>query len=82
MGEPTKYGQLQSEAMAEENRVCRQIVRNVSEFGVTERQRLMIIYLLALELEDTERMQVITQTVKDVGGDAFLVSRAVDGPTS
>lgn len=68
------YGELQSEKLADENLVCRQIVREISQFGVTERQRLLIIFLLALEIEDQDRMREITACVKDVAGDELFLS--------
>ncbi len=75
MNEPTMmYGQLQSEKTAEENQICRQVVREISLFGVTERQRLLIIYLLALEVEDIERMRAITSTIKDLCGSELFLS--------
>jgi len=81
--EPVRYGKLPSEKLAEENQTCRQIVKNISEFGVTQRQMTMIIYLLALELENTEQMQVITQTVKELcGKELFLTQQGNDGSTS
>jgi hypothetical protein len=40
------YGQLQSEKIAEENEVCRKIVREIAQFGVTQRQQMYLIYLL------------------------------------
>jgi hypothetical protein len=75
------YGQLQSERLAEENQICRQIVREISLFGITERQRLLVIYLLAMEIEDAERMRAITTLVKDLAGqELFLSGRAEEGP--
>lgn len=68
-----KYGTLNSEKRAEENKLCRQIVREISTLEVSQRQRTMIIYLLALELEDIENMRAITELVKELAGkDLFL----------
>lgn len=78
MNEPVRYGQLKSERLAEENQVCRQIVREISLFGITERQRLMIIYLLALEIEDVERMRSITAFIKELAGKDLFLSGQVE----
>lgn len=73
-----KYGQLKSEKIAEENNVCRQIVRELSLFGITERQRLMIIYLLALEIENSDNMRDLTNFIKDIAGAEMFLSNNVD----
>ena len=74
MSQPVLYGQAQSEKRAEENNVCRQIVREVNNFGISQRQSLMIMYLLASELENVEQMQTLTRTIRDLGGeDLFLI---------
>jgi hypothetical protein len=70
------FGQVSSEKIAEENQTCREIVRTVSEFGVNNRQRLMLMYLLALELDNVEQMQEITAFFKDfVGSEIFLTDK-------
>jgi hypothetical protein len=72
----TMYGQMRSEKAAEERAACRQIVKEIGNYGVTQRQAMFIIYLLALELENVEHMRSITALVKDAGGDElFLVER-------
>lgn len=70
------YGQTQSEKRADENNVCRQIVREVNNFGITQRQTLLLIYLLATELENIEQMKSITKLVRQLGGDELFVSGA------
>ena len=72
------YGQLSSEKMAEENLVCRQIVKEISMLGISERQRTFIIYLLAMELENQEHVQAITAVVKDVTGKNVFLSGQVE----
>jgi hypothetical protein len=74
MTAPTLYGQAQSEKRAEENAVCRQIVREINNFGVSQRQALLVIHLLASELENIEHMRAITKLVRELGGDdLFLI---------
>jgi hypothetical protein len=73
VNDPIRYGQMKSEKMAEENQICRQIVKEISNFGVTQRQSLMIIYLLASELENVEQMQAITKMIRGLGGDELFL---------
>lgn len=70
------YNQTKSEQVAAENEVCRQIIREISNFGVSQRQVLMIMYLLAMELEDVSRMQALTRLIRELGGDEmFLIGK-------
>ena len=67
-----KYGQLNSEKLAEEKLICRQIIKEIHAFGINQRQHLMLIYLLALELENAEYMLSITSLIKELETDAFV----------
>lgn len=42
---------------------CRGIVRTINEFGVSQREKLFLIYLLSLELENRDAMLKISKTV-------------------
>jgi hypothetical protein len=44
---------------------CRGIVRTINQFGISQRQKLFLIYLLALELENRESMLKISRAVAD-----------------
>ena len=44
------YGEMQSEKLAADNKVSHQIVSEINQFGINDRQRWLIIYRLALEL--------------------------------
>jgi len=74
----TMYGKLNSEKLAEENLICRQLVREISLLGITERQKTFIIYLLAQELENHEHAQAITSVVNDVTGKRIFLSGQVE----
>lgn len=77
MTDTVRYGQTDSEKVAEEKQVCRQIVNEITNFGISETQRLFVIYLLALELENVEHMKEMTEHVRALGGrDLFLIDRA------
>ena len=73
------YGQMRSERLAEENKVAREIVREIGNFGVNERQRWLIIYQLALELENIDDLKALTTFVKERKSDAiFIADKDVD----
>ena len=75
MSDAVRYGQMQSEKRAEENEHCRQIVREINlQGGLTQRQTLMLIYLLGSELENVEHMRAVTKLVRELGeGELFLI---------
>tara|TARA_R110002060_G_scaffold26534_1_gene36057 strand:+ start:1615 stop:1848 length:234 start_codon:yes stop_codon:yes gene_type:complete len=60
-----KYGKSKSDSDVEKMILCREIVKEVIDFGVTEDQKLQVIYLLSLELENREKMLGIINLVKD-----------------
>ncbi len=70
---PVMYGQTPGERRADENNVCRQIVKEINNFGITQRQSLVVIYLMALELEDAEKMRSITRLVRELAGDELFL---------
>jgi hypothetical protein len=67
------YGKLQSDRVADENLICRQMVREIMNFGITQRQTLMVMYLLAMELENVEQMKELTAAIRDVGGEELFL---------
>ncbi len=80
MNDPVRYGLMRSEQMAEENDHCRQIVREINlQGGITQRQTLMVIYLLASELENVEQMQSLTKLVRELGGDELFLIGTPEG---
>lgn len=42
---------------------CREIVKEVRDFGISQRQLLYMIYLLSLELENREVMLALTEAI-------------------
>lgn len=59
------YGVLESEKIAELNLMARNIVKELNDFGINDHQRQMIIYLLALELEDRQTMLDVTTIIRE-----------------
>ena len=66
------YGKLNSEKVADENLVCRQIVKEITGFGINQRQLKYVIYLLSMNIEDAEPMQEMVSAIKEICPDIFL----------
>ena len=47
-----------------EQSICRDILKEILNFGVSEHQKVFLIRLLALELEDTNLMKRITNSIE------------------
>jgi hypothetical protein len=60
------YGQTRADKLAEENLTARKIVSEISQFGVSERQRYLIMYYMSLELENIEKAQEISSFLKEM----------------
>jgi len=60
------YGKTRAEKIADENKSARQIVSEISNFGISDRQRWLIMYFLALELEDFEKVREVTSFLKEI----------------
>lgn len=69
------YGQMQSEKIATENKIARQIVSEINNFGISDRQRWLVLYQLSLELENVEEMKSMTSHIKDLKGDQIFISK-------
>lgn len=59
------YGKSNADKLAEESLIARKIVKEISEFGISERQRCLVMYYLSLELEDIEKAQIISSFLKE-----------------
>ena len=42
---------------------CREIIKEIKNFGINQRQLLYLIYLLSLEIEDRETMLSLTKAI-------------------
>ena len=60
------FGKTQADKYSEENKIARQIVSEIGNFGVNDRQRWLIMYYLALEIEDVEKMQEVASFLKEI----------------
>lgn len=64
-----KYGTLDSEVDIEKRIECREIVKRIREFGVSQGQIMYIIKFLAQELEDRDLMISLITTINSSLGD-------------
>jgi hypothetical protein len=69
------YGQLDSERLAADNKVAHEIVREINQFGINDRQRWLVIHYLALELENVDEMKELTGFVKETKGSDLFISK-------
>lgn len=68
------YGKLPSEIMADENLQCRQIVKEIMNFGVNQRQIWYVMYLLAMELENIDDLKMATDFIKEYKGSTVFMT--------
>ena len=59
-----KYGKTVEEVNTEKMIKCREIVKEILNFGVNESQKIQIIKLLSCELEDIYLMKRIVNAIK------------------
>jgi hypothetical protein len=69
------YGKIKSETLAEESGVAREVVRELGQIGISDRQRWLVMYYLALELENVEEMKAITSYIKEVKGNDLFINK-------
>lgn len=58
------YGNSKVHKVTEQLHQCREIVKEIDNFGVNDMQRMQIIYLLSLGLENREALEDISTTAK------------------
>ena len=54
---------IETKLPANKRNECREIVKEIKSFGVSQRQLLYLIYLLSLEIENRETMQALVKAV-------------------
>jgi hypothetical protein len=72
-----KIGQTETETWANEMLVNRQVVGEILKFGVSQKQILNIIKLLAMELEDRDALIAISSIVAEALGEAQISSNII-----
>jgi len=61
-----KYELSAEEKELKDNAKAREIIKEIMDFGVSQGQILQIIYLLSLELENTDHMQQVSFIAKNL----------------
>jgi len=61
-----KICEIDYEIDAGEMLECRKIVKNLNKFGINEKQKIQLIYLLSLELESKDAMDIFVNAYKKV----------------
>jgi len=59
-----------------EKQECREIIKEILNFNVSQRQVLELINLLSLELENREWMAAIRKAVKEVRGNSVIIAKS------
>jgi len=76
---PSMLGKTGAEKLAEESTLAREIVKQITvDLQVTQRQILLIIHGLALNLDDVGAAQKVAGVVREIEG-LFLVDRTEEG---
>lgn len=70
-----KIGQTEVDKKARSLSKCREIVAEINNFGVNDFERLQIIHLLSLELEDRDLISDFAEVIKGYRGDVFEESK-------
>lgn len=71
----TLYGKIESEKYVENIKIARDIVREITSFGVSEEQLILIIKFLSMELEDFELSRDIINLIKDKKDNLSIINR-------
>jgi hypothetical protein len=70
-----KIGQTEVDKKARSLSKCREVVAEINNFGVNDFERLQIIHLLSLELEDRDLIGDFAEVIKGYRGDVFEESK-------
>lgn len=66
-----KIGQTETEKRARYLQRSREIVAEINNFGVNEFERVQIIHLISLELEDRDLINDFAEVIKGYRGDVL-----------
>jgi hypothetical protein len=60
------YGKSAEDKKAEKSLQVRQINKEIMNFGIDEDQKLQLINLIAMELEDQNALRILTGAIHDI----------------
>jgi hypothetical protein len=69
------YGETNSDEKLKKIQVCRDITKKIMDFGVNDDQILMIIKFLSYELENVEKMKLLTDFIKELESDIMFIGK-------
>lgn len=72
MTTPDDQHDIELKKQLEENKICRQIVREIIKFGVNQRQLWYIVHLLGLEMDDINNSQALASFVRETKPEIFM----------
>lgn len=64
-----------AEKLAEEKQKMRALAKEISILGISDDQRVFLIYVLSQELENVEHMQELSDHIRCLRPDLFLVGQ-------
>lgn len=67
------YGETNGDEKLKKIQLCRDITKKIIDFGVNDDQILMIIKFLSYELENVEKMKLLTDFIKELENDTMFV---------
>ena len=67
-----RYGKTATEQLADDTLQCRQIVKEIGNFGINQNQILKVIELLALTLEDHNKLTKVVGVIKELQDSVLL----------
>jgi archaellum biogenesis ATPase FlaH len=73
-----QYGLLQSEKFAQEAQVAREIVKEIMNFGVSQKQMMIIIHSLIMNLENIEHVQTLSSVIRELSDDTYLIDNKIE----
>ena len=65
---------MKKQKLAEENEDCYKIMSEIENYGISDRQRYYLIYLLAKNIEDIAIMQELMCAVREINPEAFITN--------
>lgn len=71
----TLFGSTDAEKLAAEKTIVRQVVTEINRFGVSDRQRWLLLYSIALEIENFEDAREIAEIIKAKKPELFLTTQ-------
>ena len=60
------YGKSEEDKRADKSLQVRQINKEIMNFGIDEDQKLQLINLIAMELEDQNALRILTGAIHDI----------------